>query len=41
MNDTSLVNFKINLTLLNLFNGTTYIISNSTTFWIRHQTTRA
>ena len=36
MNDTSLVNFKINLALLNLFNSTAYIISNSTTFRIRH-----
>ena len=36
MNNTGLVNFKIDLALLNLFNGTTYIISNSTTFRIRH-----
>src|SRR5574344_1875466 len=41
MNDTALVNLKVNLTLLNFSYSFSNIHCHSATFWIWHQTARA
>ena len=40
MNDTTLVNLEVNLTLLNLLNSLGYVHSNGARLGVRHKTTR-